>query len=100
MGVSLLEAWAYVTDGRRGHFGGSGSIPLPQGLSEAVLVEGLDLGVAADRYFGRQEVAGNEGTFGILTRMRVSREEAFARALLHALAPFYNGAGYGFEARG
>jgi non-canonical (house-cleaning) NTP pyrophosphatase len=100
MGVPLLEAWAYVTDGRRGYFGGSGSIPLPQALSEAVLVEGLDLGVAADRYFGRQEVAGNEGTFGILTRMRVSREEAFARALLHALAPFYNGAGYGFEARG
>lgn len=99
-GVPLLEAWAYVTDGHRGYFGGSGSIPLPQGLSEAVLVHGLDLGFAADRYFGRLGVAENEGTFGILTRMMVSREQAFARALLHALAPFYNRDAYGFADRG
>lgn len=92
--VPLLEAWAYVTDGRRGYFGGSGSIPLPRGLWEPVLVQGLDLGFAADRYFGRREVAGNEGTFGILTRMMVSREDAFVRSLIHALAPFYNVVGY------
>ncbi len=98
--AALLEAWAYVTDGRRGYFGGSGSIPLPEGLSEPVLVQGLDLGFAADRYFGRREVAGSEGTFGILTRMMVSREQAFARSLIHALAPFYNGLGYGFENKG
>jgi non-canonical (house-cleaning) NTP pyrophosphatase len=96
----LLESWAYVTDGRRGYFGGSGSVPLPEGLSEPVLVRGLDLGSAADRYFGRLEVAANEGTFGILTRMMVSREQAFARALIHALAPFYNGPGYGFADKG
>jgi non-canonical (house-cleaning) NTP pyrophosphatase len=93
--ASLLESWAYVTDGRRGFFGGSGAIPLPPGLAEPVLVEGLDLGFAADRYFGRREVAANEGTFGILTRMMVSREEAFVRSLIHALAPFYNELGYG-----
>ena len=100
LNAPLLEAWAYVTDGRQGYFGGSGAIPLPEGLSEPVLGAGLDLGVAADRYFGRREVAGNEGTFGILTRMMVSREEAFARSLLHALAPFYNGVGYGVDDRG
>ncbi|HEY7698560.1 MAG TPA: inosine/xanthosine triphosphatase [Vicinamibacteria bacterium] len=96
----LLESWAYVTDGRRGYFGGSGSVPLPEGLSESVFVQGLDLGSAADRYFGRLEVAANEGTFGILTRMMVSREQAFTRALIHALAPFYNGPGYGFADKG
>jgi non-canonical (house-cleaning) NTP pyrophosphatase len=63
--VCLLEAWAYVTDGRRGFFGGSGAIPLPQGLAKPVLAEGVDLGSAADRYFGRREIAANEGTFGI-----------------------------------
>jgi inosine/xanthosine triphosphatase len=98
--VCLLEAWAYVTDGRRGFFGGSGAIPLPEGLAEPVLAEGIDLGSAADRYFGRREIAANEGTFGILTRMMVSREEAFVRSLIHALAPFYNVIGYGFENRG
>jgi len=99
-GVCLLEAWAYVTDGRRGYFGGSGAIPLPEGLAEPVFADGIDLGPAADRFFGRREVAENEGTFGILTRMVVSREEAFVRSLIHALAPFYNGVGYGIENRG
>jgi inosine/xanthosine triphosphatase len=95
----FLEAWAHVTDGRRGFFGGSGAIPLPEGLADPVLA-GIDLGPAADRYFGRREIAANEGTFGILTRMLVSREEAFVRSLIHALAPFYNAPGYGMENRG
>jgi inosine/xanthosine triphosphatase len=95
----LLESWAYVTDGRRGYFGGSGAIALPEGLAEPVL-QGVDLGTAADRYFGRRETAANEGTFGLLTRMMVSREEAFVRSLIHALAPFYNASGYGTENRG
>jgi inosine/xanthosine triphosphatase len=95
----FLEAWAHVTDGRRGFFGGSGAIPLPGGLADPVLA-GVDLGAAADRFFGRREIAGSEGTFGILTRMMVSREEAFVRSLIHALAPFYNAPGYGMENRG
>ena len=98
--LPFLEAWAYVTDGRRGFFGSSGSIPIPEGLGEPVLLEGVDLGFAADRYFGRREIAANEGTFGILTRMMVSREEAFVRSLIHALAPFYNPCGYGIEKGG
>jgi inosine/xanthosine triphosphatase len=89
-GASFLESWAYVTDGTRGYFGGSGAMPLPDGLAARVLVEGAELGDAADRYFARTEVAANEGTFGLLTRMMVSREDAFVRALTHALAPFYN----------
>ena len=97
--VFFLEAWAHVTDGRRGFYGGSGAVPLPAGLADPVLA-GTDLGPAADRYFGRREIAANEGTFGILTRMMVSREEAFVRSLIHALAPFYNGPGYGMENRG
>jgi inosine/xanthosine triphosphatase len=94
-GAPFLQSWAYVTDGTTGRFGSSGSIPLPEELAEAVLVRGEDLGPAADRYFHRREVAANEGTFGVLTRMMVSREDAFARALLHALAPFYNKLAYG-----
>lgn len=94
-GLSFLHSWAYVTDGIEGHFGSGGSIPLPRDLVVAVMERGEDLGGAADRYFERREVAANEGTFGILTGMMVSREEAFARSLIHALAPFYNALAYG-----
>lgn len=93
-GETFLEAWAYVTDGARGHFGSSGSIPLPDDLVRDVVSRGEDLGPAADRYFRMREVAAREGTFGVLTGMMVSREEAFRRALLHALAPFYNAGAY------
>ena len=89
-GASFLESWAYVTDGKQGYFGGSGAMPLPDGLAARVLTEGAELGDAADQYFARTEVAAREGTFGLLTRMMVSREDAFVRALIHALAPFYN----------
>ena len=89
-GLVFLESWAYVTDGASGHFGGSGCIPLPPELAEAVLGRGEDLGTAADRAFGRDDVAGGEGTFGVLTGGIVTREEAFVRSILHALAPFYN----------
>ncbi len=69
-------------------------MPLPEPLADLVFSSRLELGEAADRYFARNEVAANEGTFGILTRMMVSREEAFVRSLIHALAPFYNFALY------
>ena len=89
-GVSFLESWSYVTDGTRGHFGSSGCITLPDELARAVSDRGEDLGSAADRIFQKQNVRSNEGTFGVLTRDVVTREEAFVRSLLHALAPFYN----------
>ncbi|GMR22637.1 MAG: hypothetical protein BMS9Abin37_1000 [Acidobacteriota bacterium] len=93
-GTVFLESWAFVTDGERGFWGGSGRIPLPDELAAAVLERGEDLGPAADHYFERRDVAGHEGTFGVLTSGVVTREEAFARSMLHALAPFYNASAY------
>jgi non-canonical (house-cleaning) NTP pyrophosphatase len=90
----FLESWAFVTDGTRGFFGGSGRIPLPDELASAVLERGEDLGPAADRFFQRRDVAGREGTFGVLTGGVITREDAFARSMLHALAPFYNEVAY------
>ena len=92
--VVSLEAWAYVTDGVSGFFGSSGCLPLPRELVEAVLERGEDLGPAADKFYGQQDVAGRQGTFGVLTADLVTREEAFVRALLHAFAPFYNASAY------
>lgn len=90
----FLESWAFATDGSRGFYGGSGRIPLPDELASAVLARGEDLGAAADLYFERRDVAGQEGTFGVLTAGVVTREEAFARSMFHALAPFYNALAY------
>ena len=92
--VVSLEAWAYVTDGVSGFFGSSGCLPLPGTLVQAVVGRGEDLGPAADKFYGQQDVAGRQGTFGILTADLVTREEAFVRALLHALAPYYNASAY------
>jgi non-canonical (house-cleaning) NTP pyrophosphatase len=97
LGAVFLESWAFATDGVRGFFGGSGRIPLPDELAAAVLDRGMDLGPAADSFFKRQDVAGHEGTFGVLTLGAVSREEAFVRSILHALAPFYNARAYSLE---
>ena len=91
---TLLESWSYVTNGDRGAYGSSGCIPLPAPLARAVLEAGELLGSAADRHFRRREVASHEGTFGVLTCDLVTREEAFVRSLLHALAPFYNESAY------
>ena len=97
--VVSLEAWAYATDGVNGFFGSSGCLPLPDELVRAVLEDGADLGPAADEFYGQQDVAGRQGTFGILTAELVTREEAFVRALLHALAPFYNATAYATRVR-
>jgi non-canonical (house-cleaning) NTP pyrophosphatase len=97
--VVSLEAWAYATDGVKGFFGSSGCLPLPSELVRAVLEDGADLGPAADEFYGQQDVAGRQGTFGILTAELVTREEAFIRALLHALAPFYNATAYATRVR-
>jgi len=97
--VVSLEAWAYATDGVNGFFGSSGCLPLPGELVRAVIENGEDLGPAADELYGQQDVAGRQGTFGVLTAELVTREEAFVRALLHALAPFYNASAYATRVR-
>lgn len=95
--VFLLESWAYVTDGVCGYYGSGGCIALPSELTEAVLDRGEELGSAADKLYGLRDVAGRQGTFGVLTAGLVTREEAFVRALVHALAPFYNASAYRSE---
>ena len=90
----FLESWAYVTNGRQGVFGSSGCLPLPDDVVEAVVNRGEDLGPVADKLYEQEDVAGHQGTFGILTADLITREDAFVRSLLHALAPFYNQSAY------
>ena len=93
-GEVFLESWAHAITPERESSGSSGRIPLPTELARAVMVDREELGPAADRQFARRDVAGGEGTFGVLTRGVVVREDAFVRAILHALAPIYNADAY------
>lgn len=86
----FLESWAYVTDGVRGHFGCSGSIEIPELLTEEVLSRGTELSIAIDRYAGVVGIRDGQGAWGVLSDNLVSRQESFRLAVVAAFAPFYN----------
>jgi len=86
----FLESWAYVTDGKRGHFGCSGSIELPEALAEQVLSQGVELGLAIDEFAGAVGIRDAQGAWGILSGNLISRQESFRLAVIAAFAPFYN----------
>jgi inosine/xanthosine triphosphatase len=88
----LLESWAYVTDGSRGHFGRSGGIELPEALSREVLDGGVELAAAIDNFSGRAGIRDGQGAWGVLSGNLITRREAFRVALVAAFAPFYNAA--------
>ena len=85
-----LENWACVSDGRRTYFGCGGSIPLPEAIIREVVERGRSLAEVIDQLSGKQDVRSSEGTWGILTGGRITREAVFQRALLNAFAPFYS----------
>jgi len=91
----FLESWAYVSDGRRGHFGCSASMELPAALAEAVLERGTELSEAIDQFAGAVGIRDGQGTWGVLSRNLISRQESFRVALVAAFAPFYNPKMYG-----
>jgi inosine/xanthosine triphosphatase len=88
----LLESWAYVTDGVRGHFGRSGGIELPETLAEDVLDGGVELAQAIDKFSGSAGIRDGQGAWGVLSGNLITRREAFRVALVAAFAPFYNAA--------
>jgi inosine/xanthosine triphosphatase len=93
----FLESWAYVTDGERGHFGGSGSIEIPEALVEEVLLKGTELSAAIDEFAGQVGIRDAQGAWGVLSRDLISRQESFRVAVVAAFAPFYNAKLYRVE---
>jgi inosine/xanthosine triphosphatase len=86
----FLESWAYVSDGRRGHFGRSGGVEIPEALAHEVLEKGVELSVAIDEFAGAAGIRDAQGAWGVLTRNLIARQEAFRVAVIAAFAPFYN----------
>jgi len=82
-------AWAVVVDrsGRIGK-GKTGHFLLPAGVARLVREEGLELGDADDRFFGRSNSKQKEGAIGILSDGRLSRQGLYKQGVLFALLPF------------
>lgn len=86
----FLQSWAYVSDGRIGHFGCSGSIEVPEALAEQVLSRGTELSVAVDRFAGAVGIRDGQGAWGVLSGNLISRQDSFRLAVIAAFAPYYN----------
>lgn len=94
-GVSTVDgqlsafAWIVIADRRQTGWSRSASFFLPPGVADLVN-QGVELGEADDRFFGRQNSKQMNGAVGILTADKVDREELYRHAVLLALIPFIN----------
>ena len=86
----FLESWAYVSDGRRGHFGRSGGMEIPEALADEVLGRGVELSAEIDKFAGEAGIRDAQGAWGVLSSNLITRQEAFRVAVIAAFAPFYN----------
>lgn len=87
-------AWIIISDGQRTGWSRSASFFLPESVA-ALVRQGIELGEADDRVFGRQNSKQMNGAVGILTADAIDREELYRHAVLLALIPFINPALYG-----
>ena len=85
-----MRGWAYAFDGKRGGFGSSPSITVPDALVKSVIEGRRELGLVIDEVSGKRDVRSREGAWGVLSRDLVTRSMSFELALIAAFAPFYN----------
>jgi inosine/xanthosine triphosphatase len=81
-------AWMVVVDraGRMG-IGQSGRFMLPEGVA-ALVREGLELGEADDRFFGKSNSKQKAGAIGLLSDGRIDRLRLYEQGVTFALLPF------------
>jgi non-canonical (house-cleaning) NTP pyrophosphatase len=91
----FLQSWAYVSNGKRGCFGSSGNVLVPDSIAQEVMNKNRELSDVIDEVVQMNDVRGNQGTWGILTKDMLNRQQSFELALIAAFAPFYNGELYG-----
>src|SRR5881394_3095388 len=91
---TFLRGWAFVTDGRRGSFGMSPSIGVPDFIVKDVVGGKRELGIVIDEVAGVRDVRSKQGAWGVLSRDLLTRSMSFEAALIAAFAPFYNSALY------
>jgi inosine/xanthosine triphosphatase len=82
-------AWVVVLDQKRMGKGRSGAFFLPPQVAELVR-QGVELGEADDRVFGRSNSKQKNGAIGLLTDDAVDRAALYVPAVIFALIPFKN----------
>jgi inosine/xanthosine triphosphatase len=91
--------WAYawiVVVNREGQIGKgqSGRFLLPEPIAQLVR-DGIELGEADDRFFGRSNSKQQDGAIGILSDGVVTRLDLYKPAVIFALLPFVHSEFYG-----
>lgn len=91
-------AWVVVTDktGAVGK-GQTGRFMLPEGVARMIREEGIELGEADDRFFGRSNSKQQEGAIGILSDERITRLQLYRSAVIFALLRFVHPEYYKLE---
>jgi len=87
---TFLRGWAYAMDGKRGCFGMSPSIEVPEAIVKRVTQGKRELGLVIDEVAGARDVRSRQGAWGVLSRDLLTRSMSFEAALIAAFAPFYN----------
>jgi inosine/xanthosine triphosphatase len=82
-------AWVVVLDRERMGKGRSGAFLLPTKVAELVR-QGVELGEADDRVFGRSNSKQQNGAIGLLTDDAVDRVALYVPAVIFAFIPFKN----------
>ncbi|GAB4514291.1 MAG: inosine/xanthosine triphosphatase [Anaerolineae bacterium] len=82
-------AWIVVLSGARQGRSRTATFILPDEVA-ALVRQGLELGDADDRVFGRSNSKQANGSVGLLTRDRITRTDYYAPAVMLALIPFIN----------
>ena len=82
-------AWVVIVDegGRIGK-GKTGHFLLPEGVARIVREEGVELGEADDRFFGRTNSKQQEGAIGILSDGKLTRLGLYKQGVIFALLRF------------
>lgn len=82
-------AWIVLGDMQHQYSSRTGTFHLPPAVCE-LLDDGLELGDADDRVFGRTLSKQEGGAIGLLTHNRINRTQLLAESVFLALIPFQN----------
>ena len=80
--VVIADRYDHTSEGQTGRF------RLPEGVARLIREEGLELGEADDRFFGRENSKQKEGAIGILSDGKITRLDLYKPAVIFALLPF------------
>lgn len=81
-------AWVVVKSGARYGQAQTGVFYLPEEVARLIRDDGLELGHADDRVFGRSNSKQQSGSIGILTDDALTRADYYVQAVIMALIPF------------